>query len=169
MVVVHKGAMLSILRADQNTLPARSLGLIRILILGRAVRRIVTVSTARPAAVEPDTVATTGDAVAFARAAGASGAHAGRRRAVGGARRKRGHIRVVVRIVLGDGGSRRSGGDGLAREAAGQRLEGSLIVLGIDDLAGLVRALWAGRNDAGGRERAALGDRGGADAARVAA
>ena len=36
----------------------------------------------------------------------------------------------------------------------------SLVVLSVDDFAGLVRALWAGRCDPFGRDGTALGDRG---------
>lgn len=53
-------------------------------------------------------------------------------------------------------------------KAAVEILESGLVVLGVDDLAGLVWALRLGCDDALWAEAAALGDGGGRDAARLA-
>ena len=57
------------LRANDDTLAAGGLLLVHVLVLGRAVGRVVRVSASRTAAVKLDTVTSAGDAVAFARAA----------------------------------------------------------------------------------------------------
>jgi len=164
MVQIDFGALR--LGADDDTLAAGGLGLIlgNVLVLGGAVG-VVGVSTAGTTAVEKDAVASAGDAVAFAGAAAGAGADAGWGGAVGRAGGQGWNIGLVVRVIeVGLG----VGIDGLARELAGQSLKRGLVVLGVDDLAGLVGTLWLGSNDPGGRERTALGDRGAADAARVA-
>ena len=46
-------------------------------------------------------------------------------------------------------------------EARGEGCEGGLVVLGVDHLAGLVRAFGLWGDDLGGRDGAALGDGGG--------
>jgi hypothetical protein len=56
----------------------------------------------------------------------------------------------------------------LLGKAAVEILESGLVVLGVDDLAGLVWALRLGCDDALWAEAAALGDGGGRDAARLA-
>lgn len=56
----------------------------------------------------------------------------------------------------------------LVGETAGESLEGSLIVLGVDDLTGLVGTLGTRGSNAGRGEGTALGDGGRADAAGLA-
>jgi hypothetical protein len=155
------------LRADHNTLATGSLGLVLVVVLGGAVGRVVAVAAAGTAAVEFDTIAAAGDAKALTSAAAAAGAHARGAGAVGGTRGERGHIGAVVRVVVGlvvVG----LGIEGLVGKAGGQSLERGLVVLGVDDLACLVGALWAWGNDARWRNTAALWDGGSADAAGLA-
>lgn len=140
-----------------------------VLVLRRALRRVVAVAAAGAAAVELDAVARARDAVPLAGAAAAAGADAGRRRRVCGAGREAGHVGVVVGVEVGvvvrAGGG--GGGDGLAGEAGRELVHGGLAVLRVDDLAGLVRAFWLGRDDLRGRDGAALGDGRCADAPAV--
>jgi hypothetical protein len=158
------------LGADDNALSARRLLLVVVLVLRRALGRIIAVAAARAAAVELHAVARARNAVALARAAAGAGADRGRGRRVGGARRQAGHVRVVVRVevrvVVGAG--RVGGRDGLAGEARGERLHGGLAILRVDYLAGLVRALRLGRDNLRGRDGAALGDGSGAYASAMA-
>jgi hypothetical protein len=164
---VVDGHKINHLSADDNTLAAGGLVLVDVLVLGRAVGRVIRVSAAGASAVEPDAVTGAGDAEAFARAAAGAGADAARRRRVGRAGSERWDIRLLIGIVVG----LVLGlvvGDGLVRELVGEGLEGSLVVLAVDDLASLVGTFGPGSDDPGGRQRAALGDRGSADAAGVA-
>jgi len=154
------------LGADDNTLAAGGLGLVIVLVIGGALVGLVGEAAAGTAAVELDAVAGTGDSVAFAGAAAGGRADAGWRRAVGGARGQGRDIRLVVGIDEGVGVG--VVGDGLVGKTAGESLKRGLVVLGVDDLAGLVWALRAGSGDPLWREGAALGDGGSADAAGVA-
>ena len=71
------------LRADDDALTTCSLLLVHMLVLGRAVGRVVRVPAAGAAAVELNAITSARDTIAFARAAAAAGADAGRARAVG--------------------------------------------------------------------------------------
>lgn len=53
----------------------------------------------------------------------------------------------------------------MAGEARGEGVQSGLVVLGLDHFAGLVGAVGLGRDDLGGRDRAAFGDGLRADAA----
>jgi hypothetical protein len=164
-LVKYKGVGLGCSRADNDAVAAGRL-LVDDLVnlgVGIAVGRVVGEAAAGTTAVELDAVTSTGDSVAFAGAAGAGAGDAGRGAGVGRAGGERWNIGVVVGVEVAvirvEGGPRESGGKLL------KRLSG---VLAIDDLAGLVWAVGLGGNDPGGRERAALGDGGGADWARAA-
>jgi len=149
------------LRADDNTLAAGGLLLVDVLVLRRAVLRVIRVSASRTSAVELDTVTSTGDAKALACAAAATRANTAGRARVGGAGGEGWYVGVVVGVigvVL----------DGLGGKAAVELLEGSLVVLGVDDLAGLTGALGLGSNDALWAEGTALCNGGGGDAAGLA-
>lgn len=144
------------LSADDDTVATGLLLLVDVLVLGAALVRLVGELAAGASAVELDAVTLARDSVALACAAGATRADAGRRGAAGRARRgERGHIRVGVRVgvlLLG------VGVDVLAREVAVELLKGGLVVLRVDDLAGLAGALGLGGDDAAGGDTTALGD-----------
>jgi hypothetical protein len=163
VVVVALGLLLvhRHLCADDDTLAAGSLLLVDVLVLGRAVLGVIRVSASGTSAVELDAVSGTGDAKALACAAAAGGADAAWGAGVGGARGEGWDIRVVVgviRVLL----------DGLGGKAAVELLEGGLVVLGVDDLAGLAGALGLGGNDALWADGTALCDGSGRDAAGLA-
>ena len=149
------GAVLH-LSADDDTVATGLLLLVDVLVLGAALVRLVGELAAGASAVELDAVTLARDSVALACAAGATRADAGRRGAAGRARRgERGHVGVGVRVgvfLLG------VGVDVLAREVAVELLEGGLVVLRVDDLAGLAGALGLGGDDAAGGNTTALGD-----------
>nr|POE66119.1 hypothetical protein CFP56_54381 [Quercus suber] len=159
------------LLADDDTLAAGGAGDVLGLGPGRAVR-LVRIAAARATAVELDAGARTGDAVAFAGAAGGGAGRDrgwGRRvRTAGAARAERGHVGVVVAVVLG---CVLLGflliGDLVTGEFGGELLDGrvgeSLATYG----AGLVRLDRPGVIDERWGERAALGHVGLADAARM--
>lgn len=150
------------LGADDDALAAGRLLLVDALVLGGAVGRVVGVAAAGAAAVEPDAVAGARDTKALARATAATRADAGRAGAVGRTGGERGDVGVVLGVVIG------GFFDGLLGEAAVELLEGRLVVLGVDDLTGLVRALGLGGDDAPGGDTAALGDGGDGDAVGLA-
>lgn len=153
------------LGADDDTLAAGGLLLVDVLVLGRAVR-VVGVSTAGTAAVELDAVTGARNSKALACAAGAARADAGRRGAVGRTGGEGWDVGAFVGVVLGVviGGLF----DGLLGKAAVELLEGGLVVLGVDDLAGLVGTLGLGSNDALWGDTTALGNGGGRDTAGLA-
>jgi len=144
------------LSADDDTVAAGLLLLVDVLVLGAALVRLVGELAASASAIELDAVTLARDTVALACAAGATRADAGWRGAAGRARRgERGHVGVGVRVgvfLLG------VGVDVLAREVAVELLEGGLVVLRVDDLAGLAGALGLGGDDAAGGDTTALGD-----------
>jgi hypothetical protein len=153
------------LGADDNTLAAGGLLLVHVLVLGGAVGWVVRVSAAGTTAVELDAVTSASDSVALARAAWATRADTGRAGAVGGAAGERGDVGALVGVVVWVVGRLL---DLLLGKAAVEVLEGGLVVLGVDNLAGLVWALGLGCDDALWAESAALGDGGGRDAAGLA-
>jgi hypothetical protein len=126
--------------------------LVDVLVLGRAVGRVIRVSASRTSTVKLDTVTSTGDAKALACAAAATRANTAGRARVGGAGGERGDVGALVRVVVGVGVRF----DGLVGEAAVELLEGGLVVLRVDDLLGLAGALGGWGNDAAGAESAAL-------------
>jgi hypothetical protein len=152
------------LGADDDTLAAGGLLLVDVLVLGRAVGGVVRVSASRTSAVELDTVAGAGDAKALACAAAATRANTAGRARVGGAGGERWDVGALVGVVLGVGVALH----GLVGKAAVELLEGGLVVLGVNDLAGLAGALGSWGDDAAGAESAALGDGGGRDTAGLA-
>lgn len=137
--------------ADDDALAAGRLLLVHVLVLGRAVLGVVRVSASRTSAVKLDTVTSTGDAKALACAAAATRANTAGRARVGGAGGEGWDVGVVVGVV-------RVGLDGLGGEAGVELSKGGLVVLGVDDLAGLAGALGLGGNDALWAEGTALGD-----------
>jgi len=137
------------LSADDDAVAAGGLLLVDVLILGGAVG-VVRVGAAGASAVELDAVTSAGDSVAFARAARAGGGDGAGAAGVGGARGEGWDIRVVIRLGVGL--------EVLLGKAAVELLEGSLVVLGVDDLAGLTWALGLGGDDALWGKGAALGD-----------
>jgi len=135
--------------ADDNTLAAGGLLLVNVLVLGGAVLRVLRVAAAGATTVELDAVTSAGDAEAFAGAAGAGRADAGGAGAVGGAAGEGWDIRVIIGVIRVHV---------LLGKAAVELLKGGLVVLGVDDLAGLAGALGLGGSDARGRKSAALGN-----------
>jgi hypothetical protein len=153
------------LRTDDDTLAAGGLLLVDVLVLGRAVLGVIRVSASRTSAVKLDTVTSTGDAKALACAAAATRANTAGRARVGGAGGEGWDVGALVGVVLG---VIRVFLDGLLGEAAVELLEGGLVVLGVDDLAGLAGALGLGGDDALWAEGTALCDGSGGDTARLA-
>ena len=151
------------LSADDDALAAGRLLLVDALVLGGAVLRVG--AAAGTSAVELDAVTSTGDAEAFAGAAAGAGADAGGTARVGGAGGERWDIGALIRVVVG---VIRLVLDGLSGEAAVELLKGGLVVLGVDDLAGLTWALGLGGDDALWAEGTALGNGSGGDAAGLA-
>lgn len=139
------------LRADDDAVAAGGLLLVDVLILGGALG-VVRVGAAGASAIKLDTVTRAGDSVALARAA-AAGADAAGTAGVGGAGGEGWDIGVIIRLGVGL--------EVLLGKAAVELLEGGLVVLGVDDLAGLAGALGLGGDDALWGEGAALGDVGG--------
>jgi len=150
--------------ADDDAVAAGGLLLVDVLVLGGAVG-VVRVSAAGTTAVKLDTVTSAGDAVALAGAAGAARADAAGRAGVGGAGDERGNVGALIGVVVRVIGVLL---EVLLGKAAVELLEGGLVVLGVDDLAGLAWALGLGGDDALGRDGAALSDGSGGDAARLA-
>nr|POE79758.1 hypothetical protein CFP56_07823 [Quercus suber] len=163
------------LLADDDALAAGGAGDVLGLGLGRAVR-LVRVATARATAVELDAGAGAGDAVAFAGAARRGAGHDGRRgRRVGAARAagaERGHVGLVVAVILGVVvvvlGVVLLVGDLVTGELGGQLLDGGVGESFAADGAGLMRLHGLRVHDARRGEGATLGDVGLAGAARVA-
>jgi hypothetical protein len=153
------------LSADDDALAAGRLLLVDVLVLGRAVLGVIRVSASRTSAVKLDAVTSTGDAKALACAAAATRANTAGRARVGGAGGEGWDVGAFIRVVLG---VVRVVLDGLLSEAAVELLEGGLVVLGVDDLAGLAWALGLGSDDALWAEGTALCDGSGGDTARLA-
>lgn len=142
------------LGADDDTLAAGGLLLVDVLVLGGAVR-VVGVSAAVTSAVELDAVTRAGDAVAFAGAARAGTGDGAGTAGVGGAGGEGWDIRGIIGVVLGV-----IRVNVLLGEAAVELLESGLVVLGVDDLAGLAWALGLGSDDALWGEGSALSNGG---------